>query len=71
MGHIKGKLRADIDLNKGRSSGNSERVRSNIERYTSQMESERIDNEMKKINAKIEGGDVSKEVGGWLKKNIS
>lgn len=71
MGHIKGKLRADIDLNKGRSSGNSERVRSNIERYTSQMESERIDNEMKKINAKIEGGYVSKEVGGWLKKNIS
>jgi hypothetical protein len=71
MSHIKGKLRADIDSNKGRSTGHTERINANIERYTGQMESERIDNEMKKINAKIEGGYISKEVGGWLKKNIS
>ena len=69
MSHIKGKLR-NVDSNKGRSTGHMERTNMNVYNHVQSLHHADMENKIKKINQMVADGDVSKETGDFLKKQV-
>tara|TARA_R110002020_G_scaffold191290_1_gene391115 strand:- start:132 stop:344 length:213 start_codon:yes stop_codon:yes gene_type:complete len=69
MSHIKGKLR-NINSSIGRKTGHMERTNMNVYNHVQSLRHDDMENQIKKINQMVADGDVSKETGKFLKKQV-
>ena len=67
---IGSKLR-DVNSNKGRSTGHTEKTMSKMQEHIGGIHTAYVKNKFAQINQKVKEGYISKETGSWLKKSIS
>lgn len=67
---LKRKLRDTGSFNKGRSTGHMERTNMNVYNHVQSLHHADMENQIKKINQMVADGDVSKETGDFLKKQV-
>jgi len=60
----------DINSSKGRSTGHMERTNMNVHNHIESLRKADVEDQVKKIDQKVEDGKISREIGKILKKNI-